>query len=128
MEELADWKAEQRVAQYQRQQQEQAARAEVAKKVEAAKTRYENFDEISRPFVKSFVDDASIPMPVKVMVSESEVWPDLVFTLAGDAQKSAEFLEMARTQPGKALRYIAKVESLIQEELGSASHEAERNG
>lgn len=127
-EDLAGWIADQRVAQYQRQQQESAQRAEVAKKVEAAKARYENFDEISRPFVKSLVDDASIPMAVKVMVSESEIWPDLVFTIAGDAQETAKFLEMAKTNPGKAFRYIAKVESLIQEELGSAGKSAERNG
>ena len=128
MEDLADWKAEQRVAQYQRQQQEQAQRAEVEKRIQTAKSRYENFDEISRPFVKSFVDDAAIPMPVKVMVSESEVWPDLVFTIAGDAQEAAKFLEMAKTEPGKALRYIARVEGLIQEELGKGTPGRDANG
>lgn len=116
-EELADWKAEQRVADYERKKLAEAQQAEVQKRVNEAKSRYENFDEYAQPFVKEMLDSKDIPLPVKVMVSESEVWPDLVFTIASNAEDRAEFLQLAKTQPGKALRYIAKVESLIQEEL-----------
>jgi hypothetical protein len=103
-------------AERQREQQQAQLKA-VEAKVNEAKSRYENFDEVSRPFVKAFVDDQQIPMALKVMVSESEVWPDLVFTIASDAEARESFVQMAKTNPGKAIRYIAKVESLIQEEL-----------
>jgi len=104
-------------------QARQAQAQSIKAKVEEASAKYENFDEVSQPFVKALVEDAGIPMAVKVMVSESEIWPDLVFTLAGDEK----FLEMAKTSPGKALRYIAKVENLIQDELSKPSEAAPRD-
>ena len=116
-EELADWKAEQRMADYEKRQTAKAQMAETQKKIDAATARYENFDEISRPFVKEMLDSTTIPIAVKQMVADSEVWPDLIFTIASNAEDRAEFLQLARTQPGKALRYIAKVESLIEEAL-----------
>lgn len=120
VEDLADWRAEQRWAQSQAQQAQQIQQREVAAKVSDAKTRYADFDQKSVPFVKSFVEDGAIPFAVKAVVSQSEVWPDLVYTIASDQKESAHFLEMARTDWGKAIRYVALTESLIREELESA--------
>lgn len=124
VEDLADWRMEQRWAQTQREQAQQAQQREVSAKVAEAKAKYADFDEKSVPFVKTFVDDAQIPFAVKALVSESEVWPDLVYTIANDAKESAHFLEMARTSPGKAIRYVALTESLIREELESGKKPA----
>lgn len=121
VEDLSDWKAEQRWAQQMREEQQKASLKEVESRVQQAKSRYENFDEISRPFVKQFVEDAAIPMAIKVMVSESDCWPDLVYTIGSDSAEMAKFLEMAKTKPGQALRYVAKVEALIQEELSKGA-------
>lgn len=98
-------------------QQQQAALAKTAAKVKEAEAKYENFKETTTPFIKEFLDDPAIPLAVKMMAGDSEVWTDLVFTIASDPQSKAEFLEMAKANPGKALRYIAKVEALIGEEL-----------
>ena len=117
VEELADWKAEQRMVAAEAKRAHEAQVAKVQEKVQEAKSRYENFDEYSAPFVKEMIETQEIPMAVKVMVSESEVWPDLVFTIASNAEDRAAFLQLAKNQPGKALRYIAKVEGLIQEQL-----------
>ena len=72
VEELTGLKAEQRIVQQNREQAQRAQMAETKARVEAAKSKYENFDQISSPFIKSFLDAPDIPLPVKVMVSDSK--------------------------------------------------------
>jgi len=57
------------------------------------------------------------------MLNDSEVLPDLLYTLGSDPKELASFLNLAKTAPGKALRYIALTESLIREELESGTKE-----
>lgn len=118
VEDLADWKAEQRLATQQREQQQQAQKRELDSKVSEAKQRYgEKFEEILIPTVNTIVGDQEVSGAVKAMLNESEVLPDLLFTLGSNQQELTSFLQMAKTNPGKALRYIALTESLIREEL-----------
>lgn len=119
VEELADWKAEQRWSQQMREQQQQAQQREIASKVSEARERYENFDQVIKPALGAIVSDPQISPSVKGMLNDSPVLPDLIFTIASDPKELARFTEMAQTQPGKALRYIAKVESLIEEEFAA---------
>lgn len=124
VEELADFKAEQRWAAAQREQVVQAQQKALGEKLDEARERYDNFDEVSKPFVSEFVADQKIAPVVKHMVSDSPVFADLVFTLAEDDK----FMAIARNEPGKAIRYIAKVESLIQEEQSKAGEEELASG
>lgn len=102
-----------------REQQQQAQQREIASKVSEARERYENFDQVIKPALGAIVSDPQISLSVKGMLNDSSVLPDLIFTIASDPKELARFTEMAQTQPGKALRYIAKVESLIEEELAA---------
>lgn len=98
-------------------QQRQAMMNDVSAKVNEARARYENFDEVAKPFATKLTADPAIPVVVKEMVNDSPVFADLVFTLAGDA----DFMALAQNEPQKAIRYIAKVETLIGEELGKGA-------
>lgn len=119
VEDLADWKAEQRIAAQQREQQQQAQQREFKARVDEAKSRYgaEKFEEILAPAVNAIIGDQSVSGVVKTMLNESEVLPDLMYTIGSDPKELASFLEMAKSNPGKALRYIALTESLIRDEL-----------
>lgn len=117
VEDLADWRSEQREAKNKREVAMQAQAESLQTKIGEARERYENFDQVTKPFVDEFVADQKIAQAVKSMVDDSEVFADLAFVLAGDDK----FLEMARNQPGKALRHIAKVEGLIEAELANAA-------
>ena len=119
VEDLSDWKSEQRQAQQQREQQQQAAMAETSKKLESARSLYgkDKADEVIFPTNQAIVNDQAIPLAVKALLGESEVFPHLLFNIGSDPDDLAAFIQMARTTPGKAMRYIAKVESLIEEEL-----------
>lgn len=112
IEELADWKAEQREVKAKREAEQSDQAKKTLAKVDEAKSRYENFTEVVKPFVDALADP-KIPGVVRAMVDDSEVFADLAFVLAGDDK----FLDMAKTQPGKAIRFIALTESLIAEEL-----------
>lgn len=120
VEDLADWKAEQRLAAAERDRTTRAQVAELQAKVDEAKVRYgAKFDEVLSPTVNAILSDPSVSPSVKAMLNDSEVLPDLLYTLGSDAKELAKFLDLAKTSPGKALRYIALTESLVREELES---------
>ena len=119
VEALSDWKFGERWAANQRQEQQKAVQKEIAAKVEDARTRYgkEKFDAVIFPANSAIVSDQGVSPAVKAMLNDSEVLPDLLYALGSDPKELASFMDMAKTNPGKALRYIALTESLIHEEL-----------
>ena len=121
VEDLADWKAEQRIVQQQRAQAAQQQERELQAKLEEARSRYDNFDEVMQPALATIVEDQKVSPTVKAMLNDSDVLPDLLFTIGSDAKALATFLQTAKTDPGKAIRYIALTENLIREELESGS-------
>lgn len=119
VEDLADWKSEQREVSNKRLQAETEQAKALNAKVEEAKARYENFADVVKPAVDAIVGDPDISPVVKRMLDDSEIFADLVYTLASDSAEFAKFVTMSKENPGKAIRYIALTESLIAEELAS---------
>lgn len=124
VEDLSDWKAEQREVKTQREQREQAQASSFNSKVAEARARYENFDEVVQPTATAINTDADISPVIKQLLIESDVLPDFLFTLGSDPAELAKFVKMAKESPGKAVRYIALTESLIAEELASKNEPA----
>lgn len=127
VEDLSDWKAEQRIVAQAREQEQKAQTKALQDELAKARTRYENFDDVLTPTLNAIVSDNAVSPAVKAMLNDSEVLPDLIFTIGSDAKDLASFLQMAKTNPGKALRYIARVEGLIEEELSKGTIAAERD-
>ncbi|MGH7593436.1 MAG: hypothetical protein ACRELE_06240 [Gemmatimonadales bacterium] len=125
VEELSDWKAEQRWTAQQREVAEQAQRKELDSKVSDAKQRYgeDKFDEVLVPTVNIIINDKQVSPVIKEMLNDSEVLPDLLFTIGSDEKELASFLKMAKEAPGKALRYLAAVEAGIIDELATDTTE-----
>lgn len=117
---MLDWKLDQREAKKASEQRVAASEKEINAKVEEARERYENFDEVIQPAANEIYSDKDIPGAVKQMIGDSEMIGDLVFTIAGDLKG---FIKMAKETPGKALRYIALTESLIAQELEGKTQE-----
>lgn len=128
----ARWEVRQELAEQRQRETEQTKTQELLVKVNDARTRYgkEKVDEIIFPTSNAIRDDAAIPLAVKAMIGDSEVFPDLIFTLGSDKAEFASFLQLAKTEPGKALRRIANMERLINEELskGTAAAGRDANG
>lgn len=96
--------------------------SQLQSKVDDARTRYgDQLDGILAPTVSRILSEQSVSPTVKAMLNDSEVLPDLVFTLGSDSEALNSFLKMA---PGKQIRYVAALEAGIQAEL---SKSPERN-
>lgn len=105
-----------------------AQQREMSTKVAAAKERYgDTFEQVLRPTVESIISDNGIPGVIKEMLNDSDVSPDLIFTLGSDPDEFAQFVKLAKEAPGKAIRYLAAVEAGIQEELKGSAKETARD-
>ena len=103
-------------------QAEEMQRTSMAKtneKLSEAQKRYgEKFDDVLVPTLKA-INDKIVP-PIRQLLEECEVLPDLVFTIGDEEGGVEKFLAMP---PGKQARYIALTEALIQEQLSGAAQE-----
>lgn len=62
-------------------------------------------------------DAGAVPAVIKQMFNDSEVLPDLLYTLGTNAEDLNSFVAMAKNDPGKAIRKLVIMENLIREEL-----------
>lgn len=62
-------------------------------------------------------DGGAIPSVIKQMFNDSDVLPDLLYTLGTKAEDLAAFVSLAKTDAGKAIRKLVIMEGLIREEL-----------
>lgn len=117
----ARWEARQEMAEHERQrsvrQQQDAMKAEVEK----ARSRYKDLDQVMFPALKAITEDTAVSPVVKALLNDSEVLPDLLYTIGTSQDDLATFLEMAKSNPGKAIRYLAVTENLIREELNNGT-------
>lgn len=101
-------------------QRTQAEKQALDAKVNDAKERYENFDEIKTSFLAKTISDKGTPLiPVQVLsiINDSDYLADVLYTIGSDEAELAKFVAMAKATPNKAIRYVARVEALIAEEL-----------
>lgn len=89
-------------------------------KLNAASVRYgEGAKETITDAAAKIFNDPKIPPPVKALLDDSPVIADLLYTLGAKAGELTEFIELARTNPGQALRKAVLMEHLIREELAA---------
>ena len=89
-------------------------------RVSEARDRYADFDEIKDNFLAKTISEKGtplIPLPVLSMINDSDVMAHLLYTIGSDPAELAKFVDIAKSNPNKAIRYVTKVESLIAEEL-----------
>lgn len=123
IEDLADWKAEQRWVSNQREQATRQQAAQLQSKVDDARARYgDQFDGVLSPTVSRIMSEPSVSPTAKAMLNDSDVLPDLIFTLGSDSAGLDSFLKMP---PGKQIRYIAALEAGIQTELSKPARQAD---
>ena len=53
------------------------------------------------------------------MIDQSEVWPDIVYTLGSKSEELQSFIKLAKKNPGAAIRKVVLIEHLIGQELGN---------
>lgn len=96
---------------------QEAAAKELKVKVEEGKARYEDFEEKLWPTLRTITEDPQIPSAVKAMLNDSDVLVDLVYVLGSESGELATFLQLAKSNPGQAIRKLVATESLVREQL-----------
>lgn len=127
VEDLADWKAEQRIAAQQREQQVNQQRETLGKHLEEARGRYEDFDSVTKPVLQEMLKP-DIPHEVFAVINDSPVLADLLYTIGGTETTKADFLDACRTNPGKALRVALLMEQEIVKELAKGKAPLKKDG
>lgn len=118
VEDLSDWKVEQRMAAQQRDQQQQTQKQRIESAITEGKAIYgEDFGKIADETAGVIGQDAEIPLIIKQRIGRSDILPHLVYTLGNDSAELASFVKLAKSDQFKALDLIALTESLIREEL-----------
>ncbi len=125
VEDLADWKAEQRMAARDREQQNAQFLETVKQKLTEARGRYADYDSVAKPVHQELMKP-DIPREVFAVINDSPVLPDLLYAIGGSAETKADFLEACRTNPGKALRVALLMEQEITKELAKAKGAVEK--
>jgi hypothetical protein len=127
IEDVADWKAEQRIAALQRDQQVAQVRQTVSQKLEEARTRYADYDAVATPVVQELLKPG-ISKEVFAVMNDSPVLADLLYTIGGSETTKADFLAAAKANPSKALRVALLIEQEIVAELNKDKVDRDETG
>ena len=116
---LAEYKAQKAVEKDRTQQRQEAAQKEMQTRLDGAKARYgEGSDATIVETAKAIFQDQAIPGAIRELLNESDVLIDVLYTFGKDADGLAEFVELAKSKPGAAMRKAVLIEKLVSEELG----------
>jgi hypothetical protein len=121
-EDLADYKSKKSLEEFRAQQQQETAKKEMAGKLADAKKRYgDSAESTIGTAANAIFGDEQIPAAVRALVDQSPVLVDLLYVMGSKADELAEFIELARTNPGAAVRKAVLLERLVMEELEKGS-------
>lgn len=124
-EDVADYRADLKIAERDRKNAIAKSAAETnAKLAEAVKRYGGDSKETIEGTAKAIYTDKQIQPLVKALLSESPVLADLMYVLGSKPEQLDEFVEMARTAPGDAVRRLVLLEKLTKEELAKAAKPA----
>jgi hypothetical protein len=123
LEDLADWKVEQRDVRREAEQRQKSESEAFQAKLAEAKSRNPDFDDVMNEAMP-IIREANLPAEIAKRLNDSEVLPDLMYTLGGDPKELAKFIAMAKNDPGKAREHIAVLERLIADEIVEPKSEA----
>lgn len=120
----------QRAIQEDRAQQAQRAAAEqAAAKLAEAKQRY---GAEAEPAIlatnQRIFNDQSIHPAVKGLINDSPVIADLLYVMGSKPEDFDEFVKLAQTNPGQAIRKVVLLESLVTDELKKQQTATATNG
>jgi len=100
----------------------EAAQKEYNKYLAEAAERYPNLKEVLPPFANELMTSAQ-PV-VSQFLQATENLADVLMVIVGDEAARAEFLNEAKTNPAKAIKRLAIVESEVKAELAKGKKEA----
>lgn len=123
-EDMAKFRAEEAVENYRQEQAQNQAQLTVKQKMAEAHTRYgdEGIQHI-QDAAKAITSDQAIPPAVRAILDQSPVWTDVLYTL-GQGGELQSFIDLAKADPGQAIRKAVLLEHLVTQELAKGAKAA----
>lgn len=101
---LADWKADQKIAEREAQQHQRQVVSSFADREEEARAKYEDYDEVAKS------DDVPITREMAAVILESEIGPEVAYHLGKNPREAAR---IAQLSPLAQAREIGKIEAAL---------------
>jgi len=117
---LARWEIRLELEADRQRAQEREANKALQSKLEDARTRYDDADDVIFPTSKS-IHDAQIPVAVKEVFGQSDVFVDLCYVVGSDPEELKKFIALAQSNPRAAIGKVFEYERCIKEQLSKAS-------
>ena len=124
IEDLADWKAEQRLEAAKRDAEQRESQKALQIKLDDARKRYDDADDVIFPAAKE-IAESKIPEVVKRVFIDSDNYVDLCYVVGSDPAELKRFIALAQSNPRAAIGKVFEYERGIREEL---SPERDTNG
>jgi hypothetical protein len=117
----AEYKAERAVRKDRKERADQESNKALNDRLNEGRKRYkEAFDTKIKPVVGRLSAEKIAPV-IQAVVMDSEILPDLLYALGSDPVEFDNFIELAQSNPSKALRKLILLEDLTQKELSKAA-------
>ncbi len=118
LEDLADFKAAQRLEEHTVRMRQEAATREMQQRLDEARERYGAEAETTiTGTAKSIFTDEKVAPALKAAIGRSDVIVDALYVMGSDADELSEFIALGKNDPIEALRKWFTVEALVKEEL-----------
>jgi hypothetical protein len=122
-EDLTDYRVELKERERETKARQAEQQKEVNSKLAEAKARYgDDAEKTIAESAKAVFNDKSVPSAVKALINDSDVMVDVLFTLGSELD---EFVALAKSDPGKAIRKLVIMEGLVSQELGKSAATSE---
>ena len=133
LEDLTDYKAEQKIQEYEQRQKQSAAAQAMQVRLNEAKSRYGDEAEPSiLSTAKTVFEDKAVAPAIKTAIGRSKVMVDALYVMGSDQNELASFIDLSIKDPLEALRKWYTVEGLVTAELeksaGKPEPKPETNG
>ena len=116
IEDLADWKAEQRIEAAKREAQQRESQQALQAQLNEARERYDDADDVIFPAAKE-IAESKIPEVVKRVFIDSDLYVDLCYVVGSDPKELKSFISLAQSNPRAAIGKVFEYERGIREEL-----------
>jgi len=114
---------QQAVVEFQRTQAEQAQAQSMQRQLEEIKAKYPDAEDRIKDTFESFAK-VEFPGVIRSMLNDSECLPEVMYVLADEATRK-NFIETAKTNPGKAIRALAQIEADVRAKQSVTAPKAE---
>jgi hypothetical protein len=119
---VADYRAELKIQERDRRRAQEESQRATNEKLEAAEKRYGAEAKTTiQAAAKEIFDNQQIAGVVKALISDSPVIADLLYVMGSKGDDLKEFVQLAKTHPGQAIRKAVLLERLVTEELAKTS-------